>query len=281
MVKRVTKPTMHNLVMLALAFIATVSIASADDFPPVIDSPSEAHLKPMNAAEALKTLSCPLALKQHCSRPNPTFRTPSEWPSILEADLGLRRTTPTRIARNVFDLTMRDRVLIFEDADGDGRAEKRTVFTDQVQMLTSVELGLGGAWLMCPPNLLFIPDEKLMELPMVPPRSCSTAFKSRRTTITTLPTASSLARMAGCMAGAVILAQDRWEHLVHQQINAYQSMEEFGVIIQSGSWSKYSAKVRSIHGATIGSPRRVVLCEHGDRSSLALDAWRSLQRVIW
>ena len=44
------------------------------------------------------------------------------------------------------------------DKDGDGEAESRQVFTDQVQMLTSVEVGHGGVWLMCPPQLLFIPD---------------------------------------------------------------------------------------------------------------------------
>ena len=64
-----------------------------------------------------------------------------------------------------FDLRLRDRVLIFEDADGDGRFDKRTVFTDDVQMLTSVELGLGGVWLMCPPQLLFIPDRDGDDVP--------------------------------------------------------------------------------------------------------------------
>lgn len=57
-----------------------------------------------------------------------------------------------------FDLSLRDRVLIFEDTDNDGVADKRTVFTDQVQMLTSIEVGHGGVWLMCPSRLLFIAD---------------------------------------------------------------------------------------------------------------------------
>src|SRR5205085_8384375 len=48
-------------------------------------------------------------------------------------------------------------VLIFEGTNG-GHFTKRTVFTDDVQMLTSVEVGHGGVWLMCPPQLLFIPD---------------------------------------------------------------------------------------------------------------------------
>ena len=57
-----------------------------------------------------------------------------------------------------FDLGLRDRVLIFEDTDGDGRFDKRTVFTDDVQMLTSIAVGPGGVWLMTPPQLIFIPD---------------------------------------------------------------------------------------------------------------------------
>ena len=57
-----------------------------------------------------------------------------------------------------FDLSLRDRVLIFEDTDGDGRHDKRTVFTDDVQMLTGIEIGIGGVWLMTPPNLVFVPD---------------------------------------------------------------------------------------------------------------------------
>ena len=57
-----------------------------------------------------------------------------------------------------FDLSHRDRVLIFADTDGDGRHDKRTVFTDDVQMLTGIEIGNGGVWLMTPPQLVFIPD---------------------------------------------------------------------------------------------------------------------------
>ena len=57
-----------------------------------------------------------------------------------------------------FDLSFRDRVLIFEDTDGDGRHDKRTVFTDDVQMLTGIEIGNGGVWLMTPPQLVFVPD---------------------------------------------------------------------------------------------------------------------------
>src|SRR5437879_6163577 len=64
-----------------------------------------------------------------------------------------------------FDLNLRDRILIFEDKDGDGRFDTRKVFTDELQMLTSIEVGHGGVWVMCPPQLLFIPDRNGDDLP--------------------------------------------------------------------------------------------------------------------
>src|SRR5262249_53205610 len=41
----------------------------------------------------------------------------------------------------------RDRVLIFEDTDGDGRFDKRTVFWDKGANLSGIEVGFGGVWL--------------------------------------------------------------------------------------------------------------------------------------
>ncbi|HJN08550.1 MAG TPA: PVC-type heme-binding CxxCH protein [Pirellulaceae bacterium] len=51
-----------------------------------------------------------------------------------------------------------DRILIFEDADGDGRFDKRTVFYDKLNYVTGIEVGFGGAWVMSPPYFYFIPD---------------------------------------------------------------------------------------------------------------------------
>lgn len=51
-----------------------------------------------------------------------------------------------------------DRILIFEDVDGDGRFDKRTVFYDKLNYVTGIEVGFGGAWVMSPPSFYFIPD---------------------------------------------------------------------------------------------------------------------------
>ena len=54
----------------------------------------------------------------------------------------------------------RDRILIFEDANGDGRFDRRTVFFDQGTNFTGIELGFGGVWICSTPHLLFIPDRR-------------------------------------------------------------------------------------------------------------------------
>ncbi|WP_337176614.1 PVC-type heme-binding CxxCH protein [Paludisphaera sp.] len=52
----------------------------------------------------------------------------------------------------------KDRVLIFEDVDGDGAFDTRKVFFEGGTSLTGIELGFGGVWLCATPNLVFIPD---------------------------------------------------------------------------------------------------------------------------
>lgn len=56
----------------------------------------------------------------------------------------------------------KDRVLIFEDTDGDGQFDKRTVFAENLSNLSGIEYGFGGIWLCSLPNLIFIPikDDK-------------------------------------------------------------------------------------------------------------------------
>ncbi len=51
-----------------------------------------------------------------------------------------------------------DRILIFADTDGDGKFDKRTVFYDKLNYVTGIEVGFGGAWVVSPPSLYFIPD---------------------------------------------------------------------------------------------------------------------------
>jgi putative membrane-bound dehydrogenase-like protein len=63
----------------------------------------------------------------------------------------------------------KDRVLIFEDTDGDGSFDKRTVFADKLSNLSGIEYGFGGIWLCSLPHLIFIPIEEGKDRPAGPP----------------------------------------------------------------------------------------------------------------
>ena len=53
----------------------------------------------------------------------------------------------------------KDRIIILEDTDGDGRHDKRIVFYDKLEYVSGVEVGFGGVWVMSIPNFYFIPDK--------------------------------------------------------------------------------------------------------------------------
>ena len=61
-------------------------------------------------------------------------------------------------AEHGFEMSLRDRIIVLEDTHHTGHFDKRTVFWDGAQKLTSIEVGFGGVWALCAPRLLFIPD---------------------------------------------------------------------------------------------------------------------------
>jgi putative membrane-bound dehydrogenase-like protein len=58
-----------------------------------------------------------------------------------------------------------DRVIVFEDTDGDGTFDKRTVVFDKGANLSGIELGFRGVWLCSLPNLLFVPCDFNADVP--------------------------------------------------------------------------------------------------------------------
>ena len=50
------------------------------------------------------------------------------------------------------------RILILEDTDRDGTADRRSVFMEGIVFPSAIAVGLGGVFVGAPPNLLFVPD---------------------------------------------------------------------------------------------------------------------------
>jgi putative membrane-bound dehydrogenase-like protein len=143
---------------LSFFLVFLFSAGRAEDFPEIRNSEPDQNAHPPAAEEALRMFELPGGFTANLFASEPEVQNPiaMTWDGRGRLWIAENYTYAERQTR--FDLSMRDRVLILEDTDGDGRADKRTVFTDKVSMLTSVEVGRGGVWLMCPPQLLFIPD---------------------------------------------------------------------------------------------------------------------------
>ncbi len=62
----------------------------------------------------------------------------------------------------------RDRILIFEDTNGDGTLDKRIVFMEGLNLVSGIEVGMGGVWVGAAPHLLFIPIDGTGDKPLGP-----------------------------------------------------------------------------------------------------------------
>lgn len=133
----------------------------ADEFPPIYNSEPDKSANPMPAWEAAENFQLPPGISASVFAAEPDVQNPiaMAWDSRGRLWIAENYTYAERAQK--FDLNLKDRVVILADTDGDGVHDHRSVFADQVQMLTGIAVGHGGAWLMCPPLLLRIPDSNL------------------------------------------------------------------------------------------------------------------------
>lgn len=146
----------------------------AAEFPEVIDTETKLE-KFLSPEAALEKMELPEGFEVTLSAAEPEVRNP-----IAMAWDGRGRLWVAECftyAERAFDLSLRDRILIFEDKDGDGTFDSRKVFTDELQQVTSLEIGHGGVWVTAAPRLLFIPDADANDIPDGPPVSHIEGFR--------------------------------------------------------------------------------------------------------
>ena len=147
-----------------LLVLLVVSVAAADDFPvPINTEPlSEDHWLSPEAAAAGFDLPEGFQAVSFAAEPDVQNPIAMAWDGRGRLWIAENYTYAERAER--FQLNLRDRVIILDNTTG-GKFQTRKVFTDDVQMLTSVEVGHGGVWLMCPPKLIFMPDRDGDDVP--------------------------------------------------------------------------------------------------------------------
>src|ERR1043166_3999254 len=151
------------------AFVLFVWCAAvASEFPAPYNSET-ASGPPMSAADAAVKMTLPAGFKATVFAAEPDVQNPIAMAWDSRGRLWVAENYTYSENAKKYDLNLRDRILIFEDKDGDGKFDSRKVFTDELQVVTSIEVGHDGVWVMCPPQLLFIPDADGNDVPDAAP----------------------------------------------------------------------------------------------------------------
>ena len=150
--------------VLALLLVLVLEVSVRADIPPLFNT-EKTPGGPMPASEAARSMELPPGFKCEVFAAEPDVQQPiaMAWDArgrLWVAECYTYAENPDR-----WNMTMRDRILIFEDKDNDGHFDKRTVFWDQGQRLTSIEIGYGGVYALCAPNLYFIADKNGDDVP--------------------------------------------------------------------------------------------------------------------
>ena len=160
---------MIKFTLLSLALFFPLSASALPPPFPVPFNTEKTPGGPMPAEEAARTMELPPGFKCQVFAAEPDVQQPiaMAWDArgrLWIAECYTLAENPTR-----WNTELRDRILIFEDTHNNGHFDKRTVFWDQGTRLTSIEIGDGGVYALCAPNLIFIPDRNSDDVPDGPP----------------------------------------------------------------------------------------------------------------
>jgi putative membrane-bound dehydrogenase-like protein len=161
----------------SLLFLSALSpLLSAEPFPAPFNSEKGS---PMPAEEVARTMELPPGFKCQVFAAEPDVQQPiaMAWDAKGRLWVAENYTYAENPAR--WDTKLRDRIIILEDKDGDGKHDGRKVFWDQGSYLTSVEIGYGGAWILNNGSLSFIADKNGDDVPDGEPEILLDGFNTK------------------------------------------------------------------------------------------------------
>ncbi|MBX3742831.1 MAG: c-type cytochrome [Akkermansiaceae bacterium] len=138
---------------LPVLFLAVAASASAQNLKPPVIGEQVSGLPPKKALEAFRAYE---GFKVVQSAAEPDVRQPVAMTIDERGRVWIAEAYeyPIRAKGD----TGKDRILIFEDKDGDGVFDERKVFTEGLNLVSGLEVGFGGVWVGAAPYLMFIPD---------------------------------------------------------------------------------------------------------------------------
>lgn len=150
--------------------------AFAADFPAPFNTEPGA---PMPAEEAARTMELPPGFKCLVFAAEPDVQQPIAMAWDARGRLWVAENYTYAENPSRWNTGLRDRLIILEDKDGDGRHDGRKVFWDQGSYLTSVEIGYGGAWVLHDGTLSFLADKDGDDVPDGAPEVLLDGFNTK------------------------------------------------------------------------------------------------------
>jgi len=143
------------------AIIPAIILAStlcADDQAPAPFNTQEITIPFLKPAEALKAIAVPKGFRVQLAAAEPMVQQPIDMAWDTRGRLWVAECYTYAERETNFEKKLKDRIIILEDTNHDGVFDKRKIFWDGASQLTSIELGFGGVWAACAPNILFLAD---------------------------------------------------------------------------------------------------------------------------
>jgi putative membrane-bound dehydrogenase-like protein len=174
---------MNRLVFQRLAFVLFVGLsmlnqgrlAGEDVIPHHQDKPPGPALSPL---EAVKKMTVPDGFSVEIVAAEPDIVNPIAMTIDEQGRFWI--TESLEYPRNAPG-PGQDRVKVLTDTNGDGRADKFTLFLDGLNIPSGIAVGFGGVWIVNSPDLLFVPDANRDAVPDGPPQVVVTGFGRRDT----------------------------------------------------------------------------------------------------
>lgn len=150
-----------------LAVISCLACLSGESAPPPVTQSEPTTDKPLPAEEAARTMALPEGFKATVFASEPDVQQPIGFCIDDRGRLWVAENYSYPVHS---DKPGKDRILIFEDTDNDGKHDSRKVFYEGLNYVTGIEYGFGGIWVMSPPYFYFIPDKNSDDIPDAKPQ---------------------------------------------------------------------------------------------------------------
>ena len=146
------------MILRILPAIIFASALCADDQAPTPFNTQEITIPFLKPAEALKAIAVPKSFRVQLAAAEPMVQQPIDMAWDTRGRLWVAECYTYAERETNFEKKLKDRIIILEDTNHDGVFDKRKIFWDGASQLTSIELGFGGVWAACAPNILFLAD---------------------------------------------------------------------------------------------------------------------------